>query len=399
MKNEKIIEAYHTIRPDEESRQRVMETIREKGSRTNNSKPRWIARPAVAAAILVLALAGGVTSYAMWRYLTPSQVADEFENKTLAAAFETENAVSIGEKQYFKDYNVTLLGMLSGSNLSDYLPEINGEIQKEQTYCVLAIENADGSAMKDFSRDEAPKEFLVSPFIQGESPLKVNIFHMNGGAVSCVKNGVLYRIVDCDELSAFADRKVYLAVVEGAMPCDLHVAEKPGEKVAYIYDKKTGEAMRNEAFDGLNALFTLPLSADKADEKRADELLKKWSRETAVSDSVAKKDESEQEDKALKMIRKYIHERYDAKVIQKEFTLIKPAVQTVKPDKDGNFSYHWEAMGTGEESVAANVEKFETFDSNLIVCGFGADDKMITTTLWKLNNDGTVTIMPYYKKI
>lgn len=43
---------------------------------------------------------------------------------------------------------------------------------------------------------------------------------------------------------------------------------------AYNYDEETGKITRNEAYDGCNALFKLPLDAKKADPKKAESYLK-----------------------------------------------------------------------------------------------------------------------------
>ncbi|MPM92080.1 hypothetical protein SDC9_139214 [bioreactor metagenome] len=49
---------------------------------------------------------------------------------------------------------------------------------------------------------------------------------------------------------------------------------------AYEYNKETGEITRNENYDGVNALFDLPLDKSKADEdggeKYINEMLKEW---------------------------------------------------------------------------------------------------------------------------
>lgn len=391
MKEKRIVEAYNTIRPDSESKKRVMQKICEKENRVGQEEKKkqiWISRPAAVLLLCSLVLAGGITSLAMWNYLTPSQVAEEFEDNPISKVFSSGDVISINEKQCFKNYNVTLFGMLLGSDIEDCLQELNGEIEKDKTYCVLAIENADGSDMTNVK-----EKFLATPFIQGESPSKVNIFVMNGGALGCIKKGVLYKIIDCDDLSMFANRKVYMAVTEGSLPSDLHIAEGEGEKAAYIYDKKSGEVTRNEKYQGVNALFTLPFPKEKADEKKAEEILKKWLAETAQKES------NETGDEELDNFQKKFR-RMDAGQIQEEFTLIESAVQTVEIDESGNICYSWKAMGIGSGCDEYNVNYLlEGKDGVVVRHGAGANDKYFFTDLLKINKKNrTVTVLPYYKK-
>ena len=56
-------------------------------------------------------------------------------------------------------------------------------------------------------------------------------------------------------MEIFADKGLYLGVSDSTFY----------DPKAYQYDKATGEILRNEAYDGLNALFQLPIDASKAD--------------------------------------------------------------------------------------------------------------------------------------
>lgn len=223
----------------------------------------------ILAAIFIAVLMAGVTSmaaYASWKYLSAQAVADEMKNAKLADVFLSEDAVLINESQRFGDYRVTLLGMVSGENLSQYYyfdGESNSPLMN-RTYAVTAIENADETPLPDTADDAYGElDFFVSPLIKGLNPVYYNAASMHGGYTELWENGVLYRLVECDNVEIFADRGLYLCVSEGSFY----------NMKAYQYDGETGEISRNEEYMGLNALFELPVDADKADSEKAEEYL------------------------------------------------------------------------------------------------------------------------------
>lgn len=248
--------------------------------------------PAVALAAALAVLAGSLSTYAAWRFLKPEQAAIELEDGRLAEAFRGEEAVSMDESQSYGGYAVTLLGMTSGENLSKYEMESDGEILKDRTYAVLAIEKEDGTRMAKSDKmadlSEEDSKFLVSPLIKGENPNTMNIFFMNGAAQSFLKDGVLYQIIDCDNLECFAGRGVYLSVTHSTF----------FEPDAYLFDEETGEITRNKEYHGLNALFSLPFAPAKADEKAAEEQLRKWSEDADSSDGAEEGSDTDQDDRA-----------------------------------------------------------------------------------------------------
>ena len=218
----------------------------------------------IAAAVLV---AGSGTAYAAWRYLTPTESAVELNDKKLAEVFSGEDAVLVNETQTFGDYRTTLIGIVSGEELTDHAMTTGGEIRADRSYWLLAIEHTDGTPMPEISSPEYGEEtFLTSPFIQGLEPWKYNIYTFGGAYSEFVQDGVMYRMAECDNLEVFADREVYLCLADEN---SAGVINK-----AYNYDETTGKITRNEAYDGCNALFTLPLDTKKADQKKAESYLK-----------------------------------------------------------------------------------------------------------------------------
>ena len=258
--------------------------------RSTWSVKRTAATAAIAAAVLLI---GGGTTYAAWRYLTPQEAAVELKDQKLAEAFSGEGAMLVNETQSYGSYRITLIGIVSGEELTDYARMASdGEIRSDRSYWLLAIEHADGTPMPESSSPEYDKErFLSSPFIQGVQPWNYNIFVAGGGYSEFVRDGVLYRMAECDNLELFADRNVYLCL-----------ADDDSARIfteAYDYDASSGEITRKEDYEGCNALFTLPLDAKKADPKKAEEYLKSLDQTDVPSEVPAGNSQEEQTDEAL----------------------------------------------------------------------------------------------------
>lgn len=335
----------------------------------------WIKRAPAVALALVLVLGGSLSAYAAWKYMKPEQVASEFGDKKLEEAFLEGDDTNINESQSYGGYTATLLGMVSGENISKYELEDNGEIMADRTYAVLAIEKEDGTPIPDFIDAEGDEaDFLVSPLIKGENPNFMNIYCMNGGATSDVKDGIMYKIVDCDNLEAFANRGVYLSVT--------HTTFYDSE--AYSYDEESGEITRNEAYEGLNALFELPLDTSKADDKKAEEQLREWKAQME-GDSEEETEEEEFKD-------------WDLEMLEEDAKLIPETVQTITPDEEGYIDYSYEykgISGTGSYLVKGIFKEAKTVV--LGGCSEGKNGKELIITCTK-NDDGTVTMGVYREK-
>ncbi len=253
------------LSPQEEPNRQLNQNILRQAKEREEMGKKYFGRiPATAMIAAAVLLAGSVTAVAAWKYLTPDKVAEVMENEGLAAAFQGDDAIFINETQEYGNYKVTLLGIVSGKSLSEYLSEDeagNCTVHDDRTYAVTAIENADGSPRPAVSDEDYGKDpFFVSPLIEGQDPAWFNSVTMNGGYGESVENGIQYRITETDNVEIFADRPLYLAVNSGTFY----------DQGAYQYDEKSGKISRNEAYDGVNALFSLPLDASKADREAAD---------------------------------------------------------------------------------------------------------------------------------
>lgn len=224
-------------------------------------------RLVVACACVAITLGIGVTAYAAYHLLSSSQVATEiYPNSSLADAFEGENGIQINQKVECEGYVFSLLEITSGTGINKYLDENNNKFEQSESYAVIAIENADGTPMEVTSDDNYDmNNILVTPFIGGQEPWKVNIYNLDGGYAEISKDGIVYRIISCTDLYMFADRGVYIGICH----------ELSDIKQGFYLNETSGDIARNEEFEGLNVLFKLPIDEAKADREKAEEILYK----------------------------------------------------------------------------------------------------------------------------
>lgn len=218
----------------------------------------------VAAAAMALVIFA-TTAFAASYFLKPSDVANQFGDKTLSAALDSPTAVNINQSVSAGDYTFTLLGLVSGQDITDKPTyNSNGDILSDRTYTVVAIQKKDGSPMPA-AQDENYPSFYVSPYIKGLKPWQVNAHTLNGGYIENVVDGVMYRIIDCDEVAMFADRGLYLGVNTGSFY----------NSEAFNYDENTGVLTADPYFDGISVVFDLPIDKSMADPAKAQTYLDK----------------------------------------------------------------------------------------------------------------------------
>ncbi len=261
--------------PDPRLEREILDAVRRRGEEAAGRKAGWRVRWSAAAVAAALALcAGSVTVYAAWRYLSPSRVAETVRDSRLAEAFWKEGASVSSETQHFGDYSVTLLGLVSGEQLSEYVRyKADGTAAANRTYAVIAVERTDGAPMPDPSEEEyGERELFASVLIGGYDPALYNIASMSGDYMDITEDGILYRILACDSVEPFADHDLYLCVSEGSFY----------DPAAYCYEEATGRISRNPEYEGLNALFALPLDASCADPERAAEYMAGLGLETDI---------------------------------------------------------------------------------------------------------------------
>ena len=207
------------------------------------------------AAAVVAAMS--VTAYAAIT-LAPRDVAQRAGNEALAAAFEGEDAITVNETKTVGDYNVTLMGLVSGTGLSrvESLPD---SVDQDKTYAVLAYARTDGADIT-----EGVPDLTVSPLVEGYAPWRLNAWTLGGGVSSFAQEGVLYYLFECDDMEPFADHTVYLAVYPGT--------HTPPSAELFGFEDATGVITSK----GEAALFSLPLDESKANAQKAEELAGIW---------------------------------------------------------------------------------------------------------------------------
>jgi hypothetical protein len=215
-----------------------------------------------AAAVVLVVTLFATTAFAAWLFLKPGEVADKLENPALSAAFDSENAININKSTTSGDYTFTLLAIVSGKDISDQPFYIDGELSNDRSYVVTAIQRTDGTAMPSMQEDGFTP-FYISPYVKGQMPWLVNAHTLGGGAAEILVDGVLYRLVEFDNITMFAGLGVYIGITDGYFPSNQ----------AFLVNEQTGELSVNPDYDGINVLFDLPIDPLLANPEKAQAFL------------------------------------------------------------------------------------------------------------------------------
>lgn len=380
-----------TDEPDGKLNDRILRIVKERGKMTGKTKSyrRRIPAAAIAAACILVLCSG--TALAVYKYLSPTEVAEEVENDALHKAFLSEDAILVNESQESGGYRVTLLGSVAGRNISDFMVQNDrGEVEDNKIYTVVAIEHADGTPMPDTSSDEYGKQsFYASHYVRGLNPGQYSLMSMGGGYTEFVKEGIQYRLLEMDNIEMFADKGIYVGVSSGTFY----------DADAYKYDESTGEMSPNAGYAGVNALFTLPVDTAKADPVAAEAYLKE------LEDFWNDPGEPMEKDVTDLAVDEFM-EMLTPENIDEYAEPIESTRQTCTVDEYGNAMYSYEltddegaAAGSGGASVeslfpdgkAGMCRKFDYGYSEL-----GLADLLIDVYI--LNEDGTITFVLYRPK-
>ena len=140
------------------------------------------------------------TALAVYKYLTPAQVAEETEDGALQEAFLGNDAIQVNETQESGGFRITLLGSVAGKNISNFIPmdDNTGKIENDdRIYTIVAIERMDGAQMPDMSADNyGDTPFYVSHYVHGLDPNQYSIMSMGGNYTEFVKDGIMYRLLE-----------------------------------------------------------------------------------------------------------------------------------------------------------------------------------------------------------
>lgn len=340
----------------------------------------------IAAAVLAT---GSLTAFAAWQYRSADSVAEQLGEPEVAKAFEAqadgetsgkELKELTGVSQSLGGYQVTLLGMLSGNDISGERVK-NGEIRTDRTYCAVAIRKEDGTPV-----NAEQESFFVSPLIGSLNPNQYNAATLCGNYGEFVEDGILYRLLECDNIEYFADQRVYLCVTDTTFySADL-----------YDWDEAGGVISRNTSYEGLNALFELELDAAKADAAKAQALIGDVDRMAETPDT-----ELPEAEGAMAWAAALTPENIEQYCVRLENT-----VQTMMPDAEGYIEQKpWLINGDvsdtgGGDGGRVNLKYIIDDGEGLHITGYGGSEELeyLVIETYTRNADGSVTFAVWVPK-
>lgn len=331
---------------------------------------------AVAAAAIAVTMVSSITAYAAWRYFSAKDVAAEIADNRLAQEFEQNNWMDECETQTYGNYDITLLGIVSGDEISSHLSKTDsGEIDGDKTYMAVAIAHSDGTPMPDSSKTDE-EQFYVSPYIEGLDPARYNASVLGGNNTLFVSDGIQYRVLETDNIECFADRKIYMGVSEG---------EAYGDK-AYVYDSVSGDISRNESYDGVNALFTLSIDSNLADQKKAAEVI------AAMDNYEAGGEYTEILSEADRWVNSITPENIDEKAAPLESSR-----QVLSLSEFAEYVMGEAADGADVDAEAAVLDEYfpDGVGMSEVMTKSAASKEDAYVETYTLNSDDTVTILRY----
>lgn len=374
--------------PDACLKENILRRVKEK----ENMEKKQRRMPAAAIVAALTLSIGSVTAFAAWKYMTPDKVAEVMEEEGLMRAFQGEDAIVINESQICGEFKITLLGMVSGEKLRCYVPKdeetnqtthVSGEIKEDKTYIVTAIEKInDTSATNEFDEDGSSINLTVSPLVKGLKPLQFNVYTMGGGFTAILEDGIEYRITESDNIEIFADRGLYLSVTEGSPSAE-----------AYQYNEETGEITKNPSYEGVNALFQLPIDKSKGNPEAANQYLQ------AMGELEKEEENEELEIEGETLVSKV--SQWSSTQVEEYATLLENLTQVLTPDKDGKITTAAYSLGNSGMEVGEGIYYLEslfeekTAGETRILGVIGGDEEEVYVEAFTLNEDNTLTFKVY----
>lgn len=359
---------------DMERKENMINYEKNKNSKKSSVKS-WKHATAAAAAIAVT-MVSSITAYAAWRYFSAKDVAAEIADNRLAQEFEQNNWMDECETQTYGNYDITLLGIVSGDEISSHLSKTDsGEIDGDKTYMAVAIAHSDGTPMPDSSKTDE-EQFYVSPYIEGLDPARYNASVLGGNNTLFVSDGIQYRLLETDNIECFADRKIYMGVSEG---------EAYDDK-AYVYDSVSGDISRNESYEGVNALFILSIDSNLADQKRAAEVI------AAMDNYEAGGEYTEILSEADGWVNSITPENIDEKA-----TPLESSRQVLSLSEFAEYVMGEAADGADVDAEAAVLDEYfpDGVGMSEVMTKSAASKEDAYVETYTLNSDDTVTILRY----
>lgn len=375
--------------PGEDLKRKILDQVKEEGSMKNR---KFMRKGAVAAVAAALAAAGSMTAFAAWQYRSASQVAEELGEEGLPQVFEEQaadnadsNDKTVYESQSFGGYKVVLLGMVSGKDLSAHERMAGGTIHSDRTYLAVAVSREDGRPV-----DAEAEDFFVSPLIGSLNPKDNNVLYWAGNYGQYVEDGILYRLTECDNIEYFADQNLYVCVTDTTFY----------QKGLYDWKEAEGEIVRNDGYEGLNALFELQIDPSKADPEKAGNLLQEMNKQGKDTQEASRSIEEDPYDRLSPESRKAYQEAVEwaeqitPDNIEQYCVRLEQTVQTKAPDREGRVSFDESLSDADTEDTSFKVDWFfrggEITDFIQRDVGTGGMEEVLLKR-YTLNEDGTVT--------
>ncbi len=267
--SKKIKDSFEKIKVNDEDKEQMLEQIwshRKNDKIIKLSKMRKCVN--IAAIFAICLILGSATVYAVGRVISGEQLfkvfyQDDSANIKGVNDIATKFNKNKSDVKVVKcnEYIITYLGFVTSKDILD--KDLNKNIEEGVTYLAVAIEKTNGFSEKYENMNE---QFVISPFIQGYEPRKVNAFSLGASSKSEIIDNVYYIIMKYDtNLEAFADRNIYIGVFD-------YSTGKDG--FGYKMDSE-GNIIRDEKCNNLNALFSIKLDKSKADNTKANEIIRK----------------------------------------------------------------------------------------------------------------------------
>lgn len=217
----------------------------------------------ILAAILAIILLS-VTATAIVAHITSSDVATFYEDNALAEAFKSKEAKVINQTITTDEYTITLLGIVSGKQLTDW--QAQGKLDTEKSYIAVMASYNDGKKMDYTLSEEEPEPFSDLHFTVAFDYAAPWMFPAEEYWPICI-DGVAYYLIDSINLEPFANRNVKLFAYDKYT--------FPSGEIFY-FNQETGKLTYNEKYNGVKAVFDLPLDKSKVNAEEAKQILSEW---------------------------------------------------------------------------------------------------------------------------
>lgn len=200
----------------------------------------------------------------------------------------------------------------------------------------------------------------------------------------------MYRMMEMDNIEIFADKGIYVGVSSGTFY----------DAQAYRFDEGSGEISPNTGYQGVNALFTLPVDKSKADSAAAEAYLKELRAEwdtPAQGSYDFQMGKSNASDLAVEeFMSKLTAENLDEYAAPVESTRM-----VLTPDKEGMVTGSYE-LENGAAGGSAFWVTSEIKAGEYQIGGYSYSEKALADLVidvYVLNEDGTVTYVVYRPKL